>query len=135
VPIDMGTLVDLHAWHGVPMIGPANEPEPLLVGPDDDVPMTVRCEVEGLLDPDAIDAWFDRLIGQYGVRLLRLQGAVAVVGEPHRVCCQGVRSYASSHSEAEHLPRERSTHSLVAVVGYGLDALSLRSSFLSALAD
>jgi G3E family GTPase len=135
VPIDMGTLVDLHAWHGVPMIGPANAHEPLLVGPDDDVPMTVRCEVEGLLDPDAIDAWFDRLIGQYGVRLLRLQGAVAVVGEQHRVCCQGVRSYASSHSEVEHLPRERSAHSLVAVVGYGLDAPSLRSSFLAALAD
>ncbi len=135
VPVDMGMLVDLHAWHGVPMIGPANAHEPLHVGPGDDVPMTVRCEVEGLLDPEAIDAWFDRLIGQYGARLLRLQGAVAVVGEPHRVCCQGVRSYASSHSEAEHLPRERSTHSLVAVVGYGLDALSLRSSFLSALAD
>ena len=135
LPIDVGTLVDLHAWHGVPMVGPANASEPLCVEEDDDVPMTVRCELEGLLDPAAIDEWFDRLIAQYGARLLRLQGAVAVVGEEHRVCCQGVRSYASSHSELEHLPQDRSAHSLVVVVGYRLDEASLRSSFLSARAE
>lgn len=135
VPIDMGTLVDLHAWHGVPMVGPANASEPLYVEEDDDVPITVRCEVDGLLDPAAIDEWFDRLIAQYGAGLLRLQGAVAVVGEEHRVCCQGVRSYASSHSEIEHLPQDRSAHSLVVVVGYRLDEPSLRSSFMAALAE
>lgn len=135
MPLDIGALVDLHAWHGAPMVGPANASEPLLVSPQDDIPMTVRCEVEGLLDPNAIGEWFDCLITKYGTRLLRLQGAVAVVGENHRVCCHGVRSYASRHSEVEHLPPHRSAHSLVVVVGYQLDAQSLRSSFLAALAD
>lgn len=135
LPLDIGALVDLHAWHGAPMIGPANASEPLLVAPDDELPMTIRCEVEGSLDPNAIDEWFDCLIAQHGVRLLRLQGAVVVVGEDHRVCCHGVRSYASSHSEAEHLPEHRSTQSLVVVVGYQLDAHSLRASFLAALRD
>jgi G3E family GTPase len=135
VPVDIGTLVDLHAWHGAPMVGPANASEPLRVEHDDDVPITVQCEVQGLLDPDAIDEWFDHLIAEYGPRLLRLQGAVAVRGEEHRVCCQGVRSFASSHSESEHLPQDRSAHSLVVVVGHRLDEASIRSSFLAALAD
>jgi len=135
LPLDIGALVDLHAWHGAPTVGPTNASEPLLVAPDDELPMTVRCEVEGALDSNAIDEWFDCLIAQHGVRLLRLQGAVVVVGEDHRVCCHGVRSYASSHSEVEHLPQHRSTQSLVVVVGYRLDAQSLRSSFLAALHD
>jgi hypothetical protein len=46
-----------------------------------------------------------------------------------------VRSFASSHSESEHLPQDRSAHSLVVVVGHRLDEASIRSSFLAALAD
>jgi len=133
-PVDMGLLVDLHAWHGAPLVGPNNAAEPIVLAPGDVLPMTVRCEVDGVLDPDAMDEWFDRLLAEHGIRLLRLQGAVSVAGQPHRVCCHGVRSFASSHSEIEHLPEHRSNHSLVVVVGYHLDAESLRSTFVAALA-
>ncbi len=130
-PIDMSALVDLRAWHGAPQLASARLEEPFVLGDEVERPVTVHCEVDGLLDPDAVETWFDQVIAAHGPRLLRLQGAVAVTGQEHRVCCRGVRSFAVSHSEDEHLPGERSTRSVVAIVGYGLDADALRHEFES----
>jgi G3E family GTPase len=129
-PLDMGMLVDLRAWHGAPTLAPAAMVEPLVAG-DATIPLTVHCEVDGTLDPDAIDEWFDRVIARHGSRLLRLQGAVSVVGHDQRVCCRGVRSFAISHSEDDHPIDRRSERSVVALVGYGLDADALRDDFAS----
>jgi G3E family GTPase len=129
-PLDMGMLVDLRAWHGAPTLAVATMTEPMVAG-DGHLPVTVHCEVEGTLDPEAIDEWFDRVIAQHGARLLRLQGAVAVHGQEQRVCCRGVRSFAISHSEDEHPAGGRSERSVVALVGYGLDADTLRDEFAS----
>jgi len=128
-PLDVGTLIDLRAWHGAPHLGPALMNEPIIVEDDDDLAVTVMCEVEGELDPTAVDEWFDRLISQYASRLLRVQGAVTVQGEEHRVCCRGVGSFAVSHSEDEHPADQRSHTSVVAVVGFGLDADAVRQEF------
>lgn len=129
-PLDCAALVDLRAWHGAPQIGPAHEiDETIVVDNDDDLPVTVTCEVEGELDPDAVDEWFDRLIAQHASRIVRLQGAVAVKGSEHRVCCRGVGSFAISHSEQEHPADHRSHISRVAVVGFGLDVDALRQEF------
>ncbi len=130
-PIDMSALVDLRAWHGAPQLAAARLEEPFVVADGADLPVTVHCEVDGLLDPDAVETWFDQVIAAHGPRLLRLQGAVAVTGQEHRVCCRGVRSYATSHSEQEHPPGDRSLRSVVAIVGYGLDADALRHEFES----
>jgi G3E family GTPase len=129
-PLDMGMLVDLRAWHGAPTLAAASLVEPMVAG-DTQVPTTVHCEVDGTLDPDAIDEWFDRVIAQHGARLLRLQGAVSVAGQEQRVCCRGVRSFAISHSEDDHAIDRRSDRSVVALVGYGLDAETLRDEFAS----
>ncbi|MEL6891420.1 MAG: hypothetical protein AAFP84_07480, partial [Actinomycetota bacterium] len=67
-------------------------------------------------------------------RLFRLQGALSVVGNEDRVCCFGVRSFAASHSESEHAVR-RSTESVLAVCGVGLDADELAASFESTVAS
>jgi len=128
-PIDMSAIVDLRAWHGAPLIGSDQMVEPLVVADDTRWPVTVRCEMDGFCDADAVDEWFDHLIARHGSRLLRLQGAVAVDGHEHRVCCRGVRSFAISHSETEHPADERSPRSIVAVVGYGLDADAVRAEF------
>lgn len=129
-PLDMAVLVDLRAWHGAPVLGSSRLQEPM-VAADGHLPVTVHCELDGLLDPEAVDEWFDRVIAQHGPRLLRLQGAVAVRGHEHRVCCRGVRSFAISHSEDEHPADQRSERSVVALVGYGLDADTLRDEFAS----
>jgi len=128
-PIDMSAIVDLRAWHGAPPLGSARMVEPVVVADGTQWPVTVRCELDGFCDADAVDEWFDHLIAQLGSRLLRLQGAVAVDGHEHRVCCRGVRSFAISHSETEHRADERSPLSIVAVVGYGLDADAVRAEF------
>lgn len=128
-PLDVATLIDLKAWHGAPRLGPASMSESITVEHSDHLPVTVTCEVDGELDPTAVDEWFDRLIAQHASRLLRLQGAVTVQGDEHRVCCRGVGSFAMSHSEDDHLPEQRSSHSVVAVVGYGLDPEVLREEF------
>jgi G3E family GTPase len=127
-PIDMGMLVDLRAWHGAPTLAASKMVEPMVTD-QGHLPVTVHCEVEGPLDPEAVDEWFDRVIAQHGSRLLRLQGAVAVHGQEQRVCCRGVRSFAISHSEDDHPAGHRSERSVVALVGYGLDADALRDEF------
>jgi G3E family GTPase len=127
-PLDMGRLVDLRAWHGAPTLATTALREPLIAD-DGNVPVTVHCEVDGALDAAAVDEWFDRVIAQHGSRLLRLQGAVSVLGQEHRTCCRGVRSFAISHSEVEHPAGRRSARSVVALVGYGLDADTLRDDF------
>jgi G3E family GTPase len=134
LPVDVESLVDIRAWHGAPTIAPDVLSEQVIVAADGELPMTVSCEVDGELDPEAIEEWFDQVIGQYGAQLLRLQGAVSVAGDELRVCCRGVRSYASSHSEADHVAGHRSAHNLVALVGYRLDAEALRSTFLATVA-
>ena len=128
-PVDVNTLLDLQAWHGAPRIGPASISESLVLEQPADLPITVTCEVDGELDPTAVDEWFDRLIAQHASRLLRLQGAVKVEGDEHRVCCRGVGSFAISHSEDEHPPGQRSPSSIVAIVGFELDADVLRREF------
>ncbi len=129
-PLDVGMLVDLWAWHGAPTLATIRMAEPMVAG-EGHIPVTVHCEVDGTLDRDAVDAWFDRVIAQHGPRLLRLQGAVSVEGQERRVCCRGVRSFAIRHSEDDHPTGRRSDRSVVALVGYGLDADTLREEFAS----
>lgn len=117
-PVDVGELVDLDAWHGAPRVGPTG-----LVGPavrdESDRLATWFLGVEGVLDPDGVEELLDSIVHEHARRLLRMQGAFNVAGEPERVCCHGVRSYAMSHSEAEHHDR-RSAVSTLVLVGRGL---------------
>jgi G3E family GTPase len=123
-PVPAADVLHLDAWHGAP--------EQRRRAPDtnagDTATQTVWCHAERPLDPGAIDEWFDLVIAEHGARLLRLQGAVTVVGRSERVCCRGVRSWASSHPESSHR-RAPSTTSVVAVVGHDLDESVLVESF------
>lgn len=126
------------AWHGVPHLQPTEDVASGFADRLADIDPTARvgtvvCAAEAPLDPEAIDAWLAGVVGQYGARLLRLQGALAVHGHEERVCCQAVRSFATSHSEGRR-GHVRSGSSTVAVVGVGLDADDLRSSFLATVA-
>ncbi|MFK8024302.1 MAG: GTP-binding protein [Ilumatobacter sp.] len=111
----------LDAWHGAP-IAVERRPSP------DDSPSTVLLRVESPLDADAIEGWLDLLVARHAARLLRLQGALSVEGHEDRTCCFGVRSFTFSHSENEHR-LHRSTESVLAICGIGLDPDELTASF------
>ena len=131
LPIRIEKLVDLHAWHGFPSARLTTMTQPIVLECDVELPTTVTCAVEGTLDPDAVEAWLDEVVAVHAKHILRLQGAVSVFGQDCRVCFHGVRSYASSHSEVEHHIDRRSTKSLIAVVGYGLDVEAIQRGFQS----
>lgn len=115
----------VEAWHGAPEVRPVS-------GGDDD-PSTIVLRVDQPLDPEAIDEWLDALVTGHASRLLRIQAALSVVGHEDRTCCYGIRSFATSHSETEHANR-RSTESVVAICGIGLDADELWASFRATVA-
>jgi len=117
----------LDAWHGAPRALPV---EPTGWGR----PGTIVLRVDEQLDPDAIDEWLDQLIAQHASRLFRIQGALSVVGNTERTCCYGIRSLAISHSEGEH-PAHRSTESVLAICGIGLDVQDLAAGFRATVAS
>lgn len=128
-------LLDLRAWHGVPELhsGMARTTATAEVpGGDVELPSVVVLHQQGMLDPDAIDAWLGDIVAGHARRLLRLQGVLAVAGAPGRVCCHAVRSHASSHPEPPSVtnPRDRTT---IVVCGMGLDAHELLTGLHAAL--
>ncbi|MEM8747533.1 MAG: GTP-binding protein [Actinomycetota bacterium] len=121
----VGGAASTEAWHGAPDARS-------IVG-DHDQPSTIVLRVDEPLDPDAIDEWLDALVTGHASRLLRIQAALSVAGHEDRTCCYGVRSFATSHSEIEHVDR-RSTESVVVICGIGLDADELWTSFRATVA-
>ncbi len=131
--------LDLHAWHGSPKVSSDSLSETADVDfvqyHSENIAETVTLEVEQALDPEAIQAWIDDVIKTNGSRILRLQGALSIVDEsdPERICCHGVLSYATSHSENQHPSGRKSTFSRMVVIGYGLNESHLRQGFEAAI--
>ena len=121
--VDESTSV-LDAWHGAPLLRRATIED----GPSNDA-QTVVLRQTHPLDPTAVEDWLESTVAQHASRLLRLQGALAIDGAPERICCRGVRSFASSHSESDHPGTRRSSESLVVLVGSGFDVADLQASF------
>ncbi len=121
---DAGACLD--AWYGAP------EARAVDPGRLDD-PATIVLRVEDPLDADAIDDWLDTLIDRHAMDLMRVQGELWVLGEDERTCCVGIRSFACSKSERDH-PGRRSTTSVLAICGVGLDAEELTASFRATVA-
>jgi G3E family GTPase len=119
----------LDAWHGAPAVDTVTtfRAPPSIGGSD--TPATVVLRQSEPLDPGAVDEWLARLVDTHARRLLRMQGALAVVSSPERVCCHGVRSFAMSHSESADPPQSRRHESLVLVIGRGLDVAELAAGF------
>lgn len=129
VPVDVGTFVDLRAWRGAPHVGRASLPVAIRVPEGCVPPTTVHLRLDGWLDGAGVEEWFDRVISMHAPRLARLQGAVAVSGEPRRIWCTGVRSYAASWTEETDCSAVRTE---IALVGTGLDRLVLQEELESA---
>lgn len=132
-----GTIVDaqtaawsagrLEAWHGTPLATSIESDRAAL-------PTTAILRVDAPLDSEAIDEWLDLLVARHASRLFRIQGALSVAGNDERTCCYGVRSFATSHSEREHRTR-RSTESVLAICGVGLDVDELAAGFRATVAS
>lgn len=117
-------LLGIDAWHGAPTVADvsAGDPGAPALGR---APRTVVIEQQGTLDAGGVEEWLDDVIRRHAPRLHRLQGALAVDGRPHRMCCHGVGSFAMSHPEHEDRPDRRRGSSLVVLVGEGLPAAEL----------
>ncbi|MDG2041208.1 MAG: GTP-binding protein [Ilumatobacter sp.] len=117
----------LDAWHGTPAA--------IAVESDrNSTPSTVVLRLDDPLDPNAVEEWLDLLLAQHANRLYRMQGTLSIVGNDERTCYFGVRSFAASHSERDHVSR-RSTDSVIALCGLGLNADELAASFESTVAS
>lgn len=130
-------LVDLDAWHRAPQCG-VGSPRASSSRSERRTPAidTVVLTRHGLLDPDATDAWLDRVVAAAPARLLRFQAALRVSTHEHRVCVRGSRSVMRSQSErdpAAMSPLEPRTDgdSVVVLIGRELDRHSLSERFAS----
>jgi G3E family GTPase len=130
--VGVGGFLGIEAWNGAPAIGPSNAAETLVVDDPDDLPTTIALECDSPLDAEACEDWFDELLARDGVRLLRLQGEVAVDGEDHLVWCRGIYDFATS--EAAPRDQARPNHSRIVVVGHGLCARTVRQHFEDSIA-
>lgn len=130
-PADLDTigLTELDAWHGAPDMGQQRGVVSRQQHTDRNTPTSLVLRQSAPLDPDAIDAWLNHLVHSHARRLLRMQGALTVVGVDERVCCHAVRSFAMSHSELADPTRSRRPDSLVLVVGTQLDVEELTQGF------
>lgn len=124
---DPSDLTRIDAWHGAPDVRPVRSARL-------DRPATVVLRVDQPLDAQAIEEWLDLVVARHAPRLLRLQGALSVNGQPERTCCYGIRSFATSHSEGDHEHR-RSSESVLALCGLELDAEELLAGFRSTVAS
>ncbi|MEM9134838.1 MAG: GTP-binding protein [Actinomycetota bacterium] len=119
-------LIRPDAWRGVPAVersGPTG-----LACAATDGPQTVILRETTPLDPDAVDAWLDRLVDTNPLALLRVQAAIAVESTPARVLCHGVRSFAVSQGQTTGSGADRH-ESRVVIVGRGLDVDELIRDF------
>lgn len=119
-------LFGIDAWHGVPRH--RDDDGAVLDGLD--LPDTVVLRHRGVLEPEAADDFFDRLVTSHAPKILRFQGVVAGRGNNGRTCCHGVRSYAMSHPAAEH--GDPGPENVVVVTGWGLDVEMLVDDFRDA---
>ncbi len=96
---------------------------------------TVVLSRVGILDPDATNAWIDRVIAESPGGLLRLQGALCVSPHDPRVCIRGSRSAVRSRPETVGSGPFGLTRSerenFVVVVGHNLDRVALSAGFES----
>jgi G3E family GTPase len=83
--------------------------------------------VEGPLDPERLECWMDELHHQHGHDLLRLQGLLAVEGEPYRWIVCGARTVIDLSFGGDWGDEPR--RSVLEVVGRGLDLGHLRATF------
>jgi G3E family GTPase len=123
--VGSAALFGIDAWHRVPAL--PSPPGAVAAQPD-----TVVLVQRGLMGADALDGWFDELVSRHAPRLLRFQGVVSPEGETSRLCCVGVRSFATSHPESDH-PNPSKVESRVLLTGWDLDAAALEESFRATL--
>ncbi|GEM_PF-730979 len=141
-------LVDLDAWNGHspaclertagPGLGPVGMVVQVTHAPNcrhhAATVGTIVLTRRGVLDPDATDAWLDRVVAESPSRLLRFQAALCVSTCEPRVCVRGSRSAMRSQPEgggAEGTVEadQSRQESVVILVGRALDHQSLAESF------
>ncbi|MGY6500297.1 MAG: GTP-binding protein [Acidimicrobiales bacterium] len=87
--------------------------------------------VTGLLDPDALQRWIERLHQDHGSDLLQLHGLFAVAGDDRRVIASGARSVLELTAGSPW--HDEDPVSRLSVVGRGLDLPDLAVSLSEAV--
>jgi G3E family GTPase len=142
--IDVERLVHLDAWSGAPTSNssPARDgvvsqerrgASPLYPGATVE---TVVLHRFGVLDPDATNAWLDRVVAESPRGLFRLHASLQVSTHHPRVCIRGSRSAMRSVAETPlgatgSAAGKQARDNLVVLIGRDLDRQALSESFES----
>ena len=97
----------------------------------DDEVGSIAIEVDGDCDPDRLNTWLSRLLGERGVDIFRMKGFISVAGEDRRFVFQGVHMLFDGQPDQEWGDAPRRNQ--LVFIGRNLDAQSMRQEFEACL--
>ena len=97
----------------------------------DDEVGSIAIEIDGDCDPDRLNAWLSKLLGERGVDIFRMKGFISIAGEPQRFVFQGVHMLFDGQPDRE-WGDEPHRNQLV-FIGRNLDEQGMREGFAACL--
>ena len=97
----------------------------------DDEVGSIAIEIDGDCDPDRLNAWLSRLLGERGVDIFRMKGFISVAGESRRFVFQGVHMLFDGQPDREWGDAPRRNQ--LVFIGRNLDGQSMREGFEACL--
>ena len=97
----------------------------------DDEVGSIAIERDGDVDPDRLNAWLGKLLGERGVDIFRMKGFISLAGESRRFVFQGVHMLFDGQPDREWGDAPR--HNQLVFIGRNLDEQSMRQEFEACL--
>ena len=97
----------------------------------DDEVGSIAIEIDGDCDPDKLNAWLSKLLGERGVDIFRMKGFISLAGESRRFVFQGVHMLVDGQPDREWGDDPRRNQ--LVFIGRNLDEQGMREGFISCL--
>ena len=97
----------------------------------DDEVGSIAIERDGDVDPDRLNAWLGKLLGERGVDIFRMKGFISLAGESRRFVFQGVHMLFDGQPDREWGDAPR--HNQLVFIGRNLDEQNMRQEFEACL--
>ena len=97
----------------------------------DDEVGSIAIEIDGDCDPDRLNAWLSKLLGERGVDIFRMKGFISLAGGSRRFVFQGVHMLFDGQPEREWGDEPRRNQ--LVFIGRNLDEQGMRQGFEACL--